>query len=55
MSEMERKEMEKAIKRYAKKIKDNPSESTKFLNRLGMLTATGKLKREFQCIPNDQA
>lgn len=48
MSELEREQMLEIIKVYTKRFKNNKIESSKFLNTLGMLTPTGKLKKIYR-------
>ena len=55
MSEFDRTEMLRIIQESTKKLQKSRSKSVKFLTGLGMLTKTGKLKKDFKCTPSVQA
>ncbi len=54
MSEKERKAMLKAMKTFTKKLKADKKASRAFLSEIGILTKTGKLKREYKYIINEK-
>jgi hypothetical protein len=55
MSEIEREAILSAMKSYTRKLKADKEASKAFLSEIGMLTKTGKLKKEYKCIPSEQA
>jgi len=54
MNDLERAQMLKVIKDYTEKLKADKEASKAFLYEIGMLTKTGKLKKEYKRITSDK-